>query len=452
MSAIDHLTLADIASMAVLSVSPDTALDKAVALMADHRVSSLLILESRRLLGIMTERDILRAMHLGVDSATAVRTLMSEPVLTASPDLDFRSGQQMLDQYGVRHLVLIGPEQEVLGVVTESDFRSHLELDVFRRIQNLSTVMECRNALVAPDTSLANALAHMVEGRLDHVLVTENGNALGILTERDMPRFLARHLDPAQVKVSEVMSSPVLTIPVTCSVAETVAHMAESGVRHMVVLGTDGKMAGVISQHHLLERLGVLLMEDSHSKLESRFSLLLETTGVGTWEYDHEADYLTRSPTLLSMLGNGAEWSSGNLHSWLERVHPDDRRGVLSAFQVAASGDHHLFDTEYRVRREDGDWVWLAVRGRVVRRDVHGQPLQSAGIAVDVNSYKRIEQALEEERSELRRQVDELRRWQDATLGRESRVLELKREVNALLAQMGQPARYASVVDGNEDR
>jgi len=41
-------------------------------------------------------------------------------------------------------------------------------------------------------------------------------------------------------------------------------------------------------------------------------------------------------------------------------------------------------------------------------------------------------------------QLDELRRWQEMTLGREDRVLELKREVNKLYQRLGEPARYAS--------
>jgi DNA-binding NtrC family response regulator len=44
-------------------------------------------------------------------------------------------------------------------------------------------------------------------------------------------------------------------------------------------------------------------------------------------------------------------------------------------------------------------------------------------------------------------QLDELRRWHRATLGREGRVLEMKQEVNELLAKLGQPPRYPSAVE-----
>ena len=44
--------------------------------------------------------------------------------------------------------------------------------------------------------------------------------------------------------------------------------------------------------------------------------------------------------------------------------------------------------------------------------------------------------------------INELRRWQHLTLGREGRVLELKREVNALLVRQGEAPRYSSVAEG----
>jgi hypothetical protein len=50
--------------------------------------------------------------------------------------------------------------------------------------------------------------------------------------------------------------------------------------------------------------------------------------------------------------------------------------------------------------------------------------------------------------AKIEAQLTELRRWHAAILGREGRVVELKREINELLRKAGQPPRYASVVGG----
>ena len=51
----------------------------------------------------------------------------------------------------------------------------------------------------------------------------------------------------------------------------------------------------------------------------------------------------------------------------------------------------------------------------------------------------------------INEQLEELRRWQTITLGREKRIDELKRQVNRLLAEAGKPVRYASAQEGLND-
>ena len=70
-------------------------------------------------------------------------------------------------------------------------------------------------------------------------------------------------------------------------------------------------------------------------------------------------------------------------------------------------------------------------------RDENGQITFLVPSAIVITERKLAEE-------KIRRQLDELMRWQEVTLGREGRVLELKAEVNALLAQQGKPARYSS--------
>jgi PAS domain S-box-containing protein len=70
-------------------------------------------------------------------------------------------------------------------------------------------------------------------------------------------------------------------------------------------------------------------------------------------------------------------------------------------------------------------------------RDNAGQLIGVLGIARDITANHQFQE-------KLAAQIEELRRWQDATLGREMRILDLKRDVNALLARLGQPPSYSS--------
>jgi PAS domain S-box-containing protein len=69
--------------------------------------------------------------------------------------------------------------------------------------------------------------------------------------------------------------------------------------------------------------------------------------------------------------------------------------------------------------------------------DGEGRYAGAAHIVSDITARKRAE-------DEINKQLAELQRWHNATLGREMRVLELKHEVNELLRRLGEPVRYPS--------
>jgi hypothetical protein len=70
-----------------------------------------------------------------------------------------------------------------------------------------------------------------------------------------------------------------------------------------------------------------------------------------------------------------------------------------------------------------------------VLRDVAGQPTRTMATIEDITERKLAEE-------KMAKQIEELQRWHEATLGRETRVIELKHEVNELLAKAGEKKRY----------
>lgn len=92
----------------------------------------------------------------------------------------------------------------------------------------------------------------------------------------------------------------------------------------------------------------------------------------------------------------------------------------------------HFFEWEHQ--RLDGER--FAADVLLTRLEIGGGILLQATLR-DISARKRMEET-------ARRQLEELKSWHTMTLGREERVLELKREVNALLARSNEPARYAT--------
>ena len=187
MNSVTDLRLCDIATHNVLTVTADLSLQQVIAAFVEKRVSSIIVVEDDRPVGIVTERDLLRLICSGYDERRAVRSVMSAPLLTARQDLDFATAQSMLANRAIRHLVLVDDAGCLRGVASETDFRRHIGHDLFSAIQSLGAVMEPSAELIAPEFSLAKALEIMASRRLDQVLIGRDGVPLGIITERDVP-------------------------------------------------------------------------------------------------------------------------------------------------------------------------------------------------------------------------------------------------------------------------
>ncbi len=409
MNPASELRLRDIATSAVLTVVPDLPLRNAIQLFVDAQVSCLVVTEGGdRPVGIITERDLLRLVCAGYAEDKPVRSVMSAPLLTVREDMDFSSAQSLLANRAVRHLVLVDESGKLRGVASETDFRRHLGHDLFKAIHCLGAVMDPSPDMVPPEQPLARSLEIMASTRRDHLVIGRDGRAEGILTERDVPRLMARQVSPERLTIGEVMSHPLYTVGPDITVAEAARRMGEARLRHLVVLDERGQMLAVISQHRMLERLGVVMMEESRNRLENTLEVVLETTGVGTWEYDHRDDMLSRSRGLAQVLGLSGSEIHEPLEQALLRLDPAARERVGQAFRGTLAGSEARFAVDYQARGGGGQLRWLSVRGRVVERDDAGKPLRSAGVAVDIDAQKASEAALRKSESRFRQLIESL--------------------------------------------
>jgi PAS domain S-box-containing protein len=400
MNSVSSLKLSDIASHKVLTVTPDTPLDEAIKRFSDSHISSLVVIENEQPVGIVTERDLVRLMCVGSADQRPVRAVMSAPLMTVAGDLDFTDGQVMMANCGIRHLVLVDEGGHLQGVVSETDFRRHLGTDLLALIQNLDSVVDQGGKLLAPDCSLAFALETMASCKLDHVIVGRDGRAEGILTERDVPGLLARHVDPQAVTLAEVMSLALATIKIDASIDEAAQLMEAAGFRHLVVVDAEARFIGVLSQHRMLEKLGVALIGQSRVELEDRMSMVLEATGVGIWEFDNVRGSVIRSPALDRMLGSSAMDSAEDLAGLLARIEATDREQLLAGFNEMIVGRAERFAVDCQVRDEIGKPRWISSRGKALERDASGKALRAAGVAIDISVQKAAEDELR--RSEAR--------------------------------------------------
>ena len=117
-----------------------------------------------------------------------VRDGMSRVVLTVGPGHSLRDAAKQMSERGVGAAVVMDPDGEGPGIITERDILYSLghgeDVDSEKVCDHLTSDV----VYAAPDWSLEQAAAQMVRGKFRHLIVMEGGEVVGVLSVRDVVR------------------------------------------------------------------------------------------------------------------------------------------------------------------------------------------------------------------------------------------------------------------------
>jgi diguanylate cyclase (GGDEF)-like protein/PAS domain S-box-containing protein len=130
-----------------------------------------------------------------------------------------------------------------------------------------------------------------------------------------------------------------------------------------------------------------------NAQLETRLQLALSTPGFGTWEYEYDYDYPSGSAQWSASLFRilGLNRGPATVVECLALIHPEDRSKAERCMAKNAEQGDEIYIDEVRMRHQDGRWVWMEVRGRVLKRDAQGNALLSMGTMADIDKRKAAE-------------------------------------------------------------
>lgn len=188
----------------------------------------------------------------------------------------------------------------------------------------------------------------------------------------------------------------------------------------------------------------ITLQKESEERLHQTQMLLNETqqiSRVGGWEYDPDNRQMTWTEEMYRIFDVPTSYNPSDLDETGNFFAAGETRQMNHLFQETIRTGMP-FDMDVSMKTSGGKYLWIHVNANAQVFD--NRVVRVFGTVMDISDRKAIEMQLKE-------QLQELQRWQNVTLGREERIIELKKEVNTLLQQLGQPRRYQSVsTDGEE--
>jgi len=256
----------EIMTREVVTIAPESTLDDAAKMMGGKHIGSLIVLKYDTPVGIITERDLLtKAVGSGVDlekdwlvggvsiKEVKVEKVMSYPLITIRPTALIKEAAQMMIEKRIRRLAVF-EGGKLVGIITASDLirglpevpetmRAWFEVDYF---------MNKKVVTADEKTSVDRIAKIMGEKRIGSVIITSQGEPIGIFTERDLlTKFLAKAKSLTE-EVGKSCSSPLITASIGVSVYDAAITMTKKHIRRLPIT-REGKLVGIVTARDLVE-------------------------------------------------------------------------------------------------------------------------------------------------------------------------------------------------------
>jgi CBS domain-containing protein len=112
--------IAEVMTEAAVTDRPDDSLREAAVKMREQQTGSLLVLEGNDLVGIVTERDVLKAVATGMDLDGPISEVMSKDLVTVEPGTSLREAARIMADRWIRHLPVLDGGR-LVGIVSQRD-------------------------------------------------------------------------------------------------------------------------------------------------------------------------------------------------------------------------------------------------------------------------------------------------------------------------------------------
>jgi CBS domain-containing protein len=297
------LRVRDIMTSQVTTVSPSAPLSDVVELLIQRDLKAVPVVEAGKVVGIITGGDLLRRAGMGLrlslqqvlpqpavadqlrqlaEQGKTAATIMTTPVITVPKMTKVSEAARLMAAKHVKRLPVINDQGQLVGIVSR--------LDILAAVASVSQASETipllpagavamardvmvRNVpTVSPETPLADVVEKIVATPLRRVVVLDEArHVVGIVVDADLlaqlsPReptgvvdaIIARlaqrpgQIAPLTGVAADVMVRDVFTVREDTPLTEIITRMLEKRVKRLVVVDTEGRLAGMVDRENLL--------------------------------------------------------------------------------------------------------------------------------------------------------------------------------------------------------
>jgi two-component system NtrC family sensor kinase len=359
---------------------PDRPLTVAIAAMTQASASCILIAVEGQLLGIFTERDVVKITASEIPLAgVAISEVMTQNPIAISLDRaeNIFKVLGILRSAKIRHLPLTDNSGNLLGVITGESIRQILKPGDLLQMRRAEEITIAEVIVASTGASVLEVAKLMATQRKSCVVICtecdqKNQKPVGIITERDIVKFQAAGLDFAGTRAAAAMSFPLMPLQAKATLWEAHQFMQEHHIRRLVVVDEAGYLAGIITQSSLLHALDPVEM---HANVE----LLQETVAENILELKKVNEQLQKEALRRTEVEEQLRLLNENLEEQikqrtLELINANSQLKKEIQDRATAEAEVRRLNTELEQRVRERT-VQLAASNQELQQEISGRKL-----------------------------------------------------------------------------
>ena len=240
-----------------ISVEKNSSIFEAIEVMYQNDQGTVIVLDKGTTVGILTERDVVDLLATKTDFDQPIINVAARKVIGININRSVEYALHVLIDNNIRRLTIVNDEGEFIGILTQEMLMDKLEDDHYRINLTVSQVLTCDviNLGTLPlHGTIEDAISSMRSREIGSILVVDDTGFVGIVTERDLVRFVSQSI-PMDTPIHTVMSSPVVSVCVNDDIQDIVTIMHHKHIRRVLVTDEEGNACGVVSTRDIVKNI-----------------------------------------------------------------------------------------------------------------------------------------------------------------------------------------------------
>jgi MHS family proline/betaine transporter-like MFS transporter len=120
------LRLKELVRRKPITISGEATIHDVVKIMAEQNIGFLVVVENGRMVGVLSERDVVRSLAERGNLSVKVSDICKRDIITLQEDATLEEAAEKMGKHGTRHVVVVNKSGEVIGVVSVRDLIQEL--------------------------------------------------------------------------------------------------------------------------------------------------------------------------------------------------------------------------------------------------------------------------------------------------------------------------------------